>query len=819
MKQFESEMNQDNYNRILFEESSIGLALTNMSGEIVDVNQAYADIIGFTIEEVLKLSYWDITPQKYEKDEELQLQSLNDTGKYGPYEKEYRHKDGHLVPVSLQGRLITLEGQQMIWSSVEDISNRKVNENKIERNRVFQNALVECIDDAIIACDSDGVLSYFNQAAIDYHGLPKKSIKPDEWAKYYDLYEADGITPLSREQVPLYRALTGETVNNQEIVIISKDLSKRVMLCSGRKLIDSSGNDLGAVVSMTDITERKNLEEEETKRREQVSKYNKTLTSLIRHPSFVNGDLKGLLAELVKMLSDVLNVSRVSIWRLNIINTTSSIECMELWDSQTDTYSQGVVLGSVDFPSYFDALITDRTLLFDDVYTDERVKEFTQEYFPANGITSMLDAPFHFSGKIAGVLCLEHTGEKRKWKVEEEAFVISAADIVSIVFEASQRKELETTLQRTDKMDSLGKLTGGVAHDYNNMLGVIIGYADLLKDELTDNPKLEIFINEIRNAGERGAKLTEKLLDFSRHRTSDSEVVNINTMLHDQHHMLEKTLTARIKISFALDENLWPVLIDSSDLENAILNMSINSMHSIKDSGELKFTTENISLNDVEAELLQLHPGDYVTLSIRDNGSGMTEETRLKIFDPFYSTKGEKGTGLGLSQVYGFVQRSNAVIKVYSEPEKGTQFKFYFPRSEENINNIDLIRVNDSHDLSGSAKVLIVDDEPALVGLAREILGNSGYRVLMANNAKEALSILETEDVDILMTDIVMPEMDGIQLAKIVKEKYPNIKIQLVSGYADRGDFEEVDAELEKNILNKPFNSQTLLVRFQELNK
>ncbi len=341
----------------------------------------------------------------------------------------------------------------------------------------------------------------------------------------------------------------------------------------------------------------------------------------------------------------------------------------------------------------------------------------------------------------------------------------------------------------------------------------------MLKDEITDNPRLEKYISEIMHAGERGAKLTEKLLDFSRHRSSDSDVVNINTMLHDEQHMLEKTLTARVKISFDLDENLWPVLIDSSDMENAILNMSINSMHSIKDSGELIFTTENVSLNDVEAELLHVHPGDYVTLSISDNGCGMTEETRLKIYDPFYSTKGEKGTGLGLSQVYGFVQRSNAAIKVYSEPGKGTQFKFYFPRSAENIDNIDSIQVKDYPDLSGSARVLIVDDERALMELASEILEKNGYYVLTANSAKQALGILETEDVDILMSDIVMPEMDGIQLAKIVKEKYPEIKIQLVSGYSDRRDFEKVDPELEKNILNKPFNSQTMLLRFQELSK
>lgn len=818
-RQLKSEIEKEIYNRVLFEESSTGLALTNMDGKLVDVNQAYANIIGYSIDETLKLSYWDITPKKYEKDEQVQLESLQKNKCYGPYEKEYIHKDGSLIPVRLQGRLIDFDGQQMIWSSIEDISDRVKSESKLERTRVFQEAILECIADGIVACDSEGVLSYFNQATKDFHGLPQKDINPSEWAEYYDLYEADGITPLEYKKIPLFRALKGEKVLNQEITIKPKGMPERVMVCTGTKLIDSKGEILGAVVSMNDITERTKLEHEEINRRLHVTRYNETLTDLIRHPSFISGDLNSFISTLTRKLSEALKVSRVSVWKLNKIDAISNITCLDLFDAKTNTHSKDVVLTSEDFPIYFETLMTDRTLLFDDVYNDDRVKDFTKEYFPANQVTSMLDAPFHFSGKIAGVLCFEHTGEKRKWKIEEEAFVISAADILSIVFEASQRKELEATIQRTDKMDSLGKLTGGVAHDYNNMLGVILGYSELLEASLTDNENLMEYVKQINHAGKRGAKLTKKLLDFSRNLGSDAEKVDINSLLTDEKDMLEKTLTVRIKVNYDLDENLWPAWIDKNDMEDAILNLSINAMHAIEGPGELSFKTCNEHLNAVNAQYLNLHQGDYVTLIISDTGSGMTEAVRKKIFDPFYSTKGENGTGLGLSQVYGFVQRSNAAVKVYSEVGKGTQFKFYFPKYIDERISDDSQDEDQDNDLSGSESVLVVDDEEALMRLASEILQNAGYKVYGVTSAKQALEILSENKIDLVITDIIMPDMDGIELANIINDKYPYTRVQLASGYSDKSNFDKIDKSLEDNILNKPYNSQTLLRRVNEIVK
>jgi len=392
----------------------------------------------------------------------------------------------------------------------------------------------------------------------------------------------------------------------------------------------------------------------------------------------------------------------------------------------------------------------------------------------------------------------------------KKRFIGSCQDLTKI-------KQQEAQLHRSQKMEALGKLTGGIAHDYNNMLGVVTGYADLLEMELREQPKLHNYAHEIHRAGERGARLTKKLLAFSRQKISEAEMLNLNELLRDEKHLLEKTLTVRIKLAFELAENLWPVWLDSSDLEDAILNMSINAMHAIDGNGQLTLKTYNERINAMDASLLDLEPGDYVSLSITDTGSGMDDAIKEKMFDPFFSTKGEKGTGLGLSQVYGFVERSKGKIKVYSELNHGSKFVLYFPRYQHSGEDEPLAEEKNIVDIKGSETILLVDDELALLNLTSKVLAKHGYKVISAENAKKALDILDHESIDLLLSDVIMPEMDGYELSTIVQEKYPHIKIQLVSGFADDRHVNMADDYLHQHLIYKPFNSQNLLQRIREL--
>ncbi len=396
---------------------------------------------------------------------------------------------------------------------------------------------------------------------------------------------------------------------------------------------------------------------------------------------------------------------------------------------------------------------------------------------------------------------------------DEAGNVIGAA---SIVQDINERKQQEEQLRRSQKMRALGKLTGGIAHDYNNMLGVILGYAELLAANITEQPKLTHYINEIHHAGARGSKLTQKLLSFSRQNSPDATMLDINTLLKETQLMLEKTLTARIRITFDLAENLWPVYLDSSDLEDTILNLSINAMHAIEGSGQLTFITANDHINKKRANILQLNAGDYVSLSTVDTGCGLDKKTMEKVFEPFFSTKGKEGTGLGLSQIYGFVQRSGGAIKVHSELGHGAHFTIYFPRYyptniNDNKTKINLPEKNKSINSQGKETILLVDDEPALLKLAGEILGKHGYNIFSAESGKQALIILKEQSVDLLFSDVIMPEMDGYQLATTVQEKYPDIKIQLTSGFSDNRHINCSDETLHKTLLGKPYNAQVLL--------
>ena len=382
----------------------------------------------------------------------------------------------------------------------------------------------------------------------------------------------------------------------------------------------------------------------------------------------------------------------------------------------------------------------------------------------------------------------------------------------------TKQNQQEEQLRRSQKMDALGKLTGGIAHDYNNMLGVVSGYTDLIIAAVSDQPKLLKYANEINRAAERGAKLTHKLLAFSSSKSGDPEIVNINELLQNEQHMLEKTLTARIKLTFDLSKNPWQVWLDSNDLTDAILNICINSMHAIKSHGRITIKTLNQQLSTVDAQSLHLDAGDYIILEITDNGCGMDEQMKQKIFDPFFSTKGGKGTGLGLSQVYGFVERSGGTIKVYSELEHGTDILLYFPRYKTNESdtryNIDNKFLKNS---GGNETILVVDDEPALLELTTTILELKGYSVISVGSGTEALEVLKIKPVDLLLSDVIMPDMDGYQLSAIVQKEYPDIKIQLASGFSDNRHLDMVDKSLHDNLLFKPYHSDKLCAKIRAL--
>jgi PAS domain S-box-containing protein len=371
--------------------------------------------------------------------------------------------------------------------------------------------------------------------------------------------------------------------------------------------------------------------------------------------------------------------------------------------------------------------------------------------------------------------------------------------------------ETQKKLKHSQKMDALGKLTCGVAHDYNNMLAVIQGYADLLTKKLEATSKEFRYVKEIIKASKRGANLTTKLLGFVKTQQDNREVFSLNELVVDQLDMLHKALTTRIEISLNLLNTNPSILTNQNDFIDVLFNLCINSMHAIEHNGSIKLSTGIKKCSNEEAALHDMNAGTYVTFTVEDDGCGMDDLTSSQVFDPFFTTKGEHGTGLGLSQVYGFAKSNQGGIEVTSELGKGTKITIYLPSRKINKNNIPLLNDDDKSDITASDNILIVDDELALLDLAFEFLTSQSYNVKTAQSAENALIILGNEKIDLVVTDIIMPKVDGYQLARIIKENAIDTKIAFVSGYNDESIRENSDMFSQMNLLRKPYTGKELI--------
>jgi len=389
--------------------------------------------------------------------------------------------------------------------------------------------------------------------------------------------------------------------------------------------------------------------------------------------------------------------------------------------------------------------------------------------------------------------------------------------LLLIARDVTERINTEEQLRRSQKMDALGKLTGGIAHDFNNMLGVILGYSELLQNTLANDSKPARYTEQIIKAGQRAHTLTSKLLAFSRNQPTEMRVWDINKILSDDQHMLEKTLTASIEFSLHQQENLWPVYIDKDSFSDAVLNMCINAMHAMPDGGQLTITTSNTIITENMSESLTVSAGEYVQVIIEDTGAGIVPEIQERIFEPFFTTKDITSTGLGLSQVYGFITQSNGDIQLSSEPNNGSRFIIYLPRFTKTDNELtDFTDEHETADTQQRQSILIVDDEPALRELTEEFLIQNNFTVFHAQNAIEALKILADEKIHLMLTDAIMPGINGYQLASRVTKQHPQVKIIMASGYIEINTPQE-NINPEYRYLEKPYRSSELLKIIKEL--
>lgn len=391
----------------------------------------------------------------------------------------------------------------------------------------------------------------------------------------------------------------------------------------------------------------------------------------------------------------------------------------------------------------------------------------------------------------------------------------------------SERKRAEEALrasqlqlQQSQKLEAIGQLAGGVAHDFNNMLTAIIGYTDLsLRRVGLENP-IRRNLEETKKAAERAASLVRQLLAFSRKQILEPKVLDLNDVVKDMHKMLTRLIGENIKLATRLETELGSVKADPCQVEQIVVNLVVNARDAMPRGGRVTIETANVALDvQTASKHVSVKPGEYVMLTVSDTGSGMDQETQARIFEPFFTTKEVgKGTGLGLSTVYGIVKQSGGNIWVYSEQGLGTVFKVYLPRIDDATAST-IARQEETHAPRGSETILLVEDEDVVRGLARKILMQAGYNVLDAKSGDEAIRLCQAHagPIDLLLTDVVMPEISGKEVADRLLELRPSIRVLFMSGYTDEAIVQHGVLDANVKFIQKPFTWVGLTKKVREV--
>jgi CheY-like chemotaxis protein len=368
-------------------------------------------------------------------------------------------------------------------------------------------------------------------------------------------------------------------------------------------------------------------------------------------------------------------------------------------------------------------------------------------------------------------------------------------------------------------MEAVGRLAGGVAHDFNNLLMVITSYAEMMREQLSPEHRLHQHLAQISKAAERAASLTHQLLAFSRKQVLCPRIIDLNAVVKDSLQMIQRLIGEDIELSVSRDDLLCAVEADVGQIVQVLMNLCVNARDAMANGGELRIAISNISVTAEKArERPALNPGNYVALVVSDNGTGMTEEVQAHLFDPFFTTKESgRGTGLGLSTVYGIVKQSGGYVWVDSELGRGSSFTVYLPAVEATLTPTIAPKLTEAE--GQGETILLAEDEDALRESISTYLDQHGYVVLEAMNGADALRVAKehAESIQVLVTDVILPKMSGVELAREVATMSPDVVTLYISGYTDRGLVAYDPASLTVGFLQKPFALRTLLEKIREM--
>jgi PAS domain S-box-containing protein len=710
---------------------------------------------------------------------------------------------------SYEARLIPVLKTQVL-AVIRNITERRKAAEELARQRTFLRQVIDMNPSFIFAKDRFGRFTLVNKAVAEAYGTSVEKL----------LGMTDGDFNPNKEEVEHFRRDDLEVIDTGREKVIPEEMitdsagNVRWLQTVKQPIPSPDGKDTHVLGVATDITRWRQAERSLRSRTEEAFKQHSGLHDLAIMDTT---DLARALHRIVDTASRVLNIRRVGVWLYNDDRSGITCECL-CEDSHVSKPS--LTLSAGQYPRYFQALEASRTLAASHARTDPRTSEFTENYLVPLGITSMLDVSIRLHGEIVGVLCNEHIGPPREWTPEEQQFCASVADFVSLAIAAAKRRQLQEQLRQSQKMEAVGHLAGGVAHDFNNLLTAIMGSCQIVLRQLGPDHPVRGQAEQILQAGNRAASLTRQLLAFSRKQVLDPKILDLNHVVTNMEPMLRRLIGEDISLSVVLAADLGRVKADPGQIEQVLLNLVLNARDAMPLGGRLCVETRNVVIDPAHVhQAPETTAGEKVMMVVSDSGVGMDPTLLSRIFEPFFTTKEPgKGTGLGLSTVYGIIQQSGGHIEVSSRPGEGTAFKVYLPRVDDAAVTTVPEEVQVAPSSQGKEVVLLVEDEPQVRCIVKEILQLQGYTILEAKDGEEAIEISEnySGSIQLMLTDVIMPRMNGRELFEQLRSLRPEMKVLYMSGYTEGVIARHGTLEEGTTLIQKPFSFEDLTRKVRE---
>jgi PAS domain S-box-containing protein len=761
---------KDQIFQMITENVSDLIAILDLDGKRVYNSKSYKSILG----DPARLKGTDSFREVYPEDQEKIKRVFEETVKTGIGQRaEYRmnSEDGSIRTIESQGNVIR-DNQGKIKNIIvvsRDITDREAIEKALHDSEERLKSILKAIPDIIYRLDPDGNITFMSEAISSYGYEVKELLGKNI---------IDLVHPADKEKA-IYRInerRTGERrTKSFEIrlltakgkAVLFEDRSKSVQM-EPVFLLEAEGlyatdqplerNFMGTQGIARDITELKKATEDMT-----------------------------ILAQALKCISECVSVTDLN---NNIIFINDAF-------LKTYGYGRQELMGK---PISIVRSETESSDTYQEILPSSLNGGWKGEIM--NRKKDGTEFPIHLSTAVI---------------YEPNGFPVA---LIGVATDITERKHLETQLQQSQKLEAIGKLAGGVAHDFNNLLTVIQGYSELLLAQINANDPISEQIRQINHAAGRAESLTRQLLAFSRKQIMQPRVIDLNQLIRDMEDMLRRLIGADIEFSLDLRKDLGKIKADRGQIEQVIMNLAVNARDAMKNGGQLTIGSENIFL---DADFRKNYPeaviGSYVNLSMTDTGSGMDKETQVHIFEPFFTTKEKgEGTGLGLATVYGIIKQSGGYIYVQSEKNQGTTFFLYFPRVDEPLDS-DIKTARTDNKLSGTETILVVEDQDEVRQLIVESLKHYGYHVFESPHGGSALLTCEQnpDKVDLIITDMVMPQMNGQQMVRRLLPLQPRAKVLFFSGYSEEMFTKQLVLDPGMVFIQKPFTPMELLRKIREI--